>query len=1091
MKPDLTLLGTPAKRMLVWLGFCSVLKAIALITFAYHLSFAVVGIIDRKPYIDHIWWAVSAAMLRALMQWFITAISARTAFGIKAQLQTKLLRKAMRLPKNSQHTTAEINTMATTALNTLDNYFTQFFPAMVATSTLPWILIGWIAFFDWISALIIFLTIGLIPAFMVLIGLHTQDSTTQARKQLVNMSHQLVELAQGLPVIIGLGKVKQQAKSFTAILKRYREKTMEVLRVSFMSSLALELIATISVALVAVVIGVRLVYDKMPLDIGLMVLILAPECYLPLREIGSGHHASEDGVDTLKAVKKILDEPEAGEIDLKPDREVLVFDDFQLAFKGSHALGKPLTVTVAENSIVALTGKSGTGKSTVLAVISGLLTAADVDIKGSISGVSRDEIAYVPQAPVFFGATVAKELELYAPNYHAKDLLALFNLENSENLHPIDLSPGEQRRLALARAVSPILLGDDKKKFVLLDEPTAHLDETNAKQVRSLIKDLKQQSTVLLVSHEGDTISLADEQIELAPFSAKQNTQVIETTEKSQLQPQAFSQELPTTKEKFSIRELIKDTGLNSKLYFSSILLGVFAAIASIGLTATSAWLIERASEHPPIMLLTVAIVGVRFFGISRAAARYFERLYMHDALFQAMEKLRTNMWENLAKLGLSQRNMLSSSRVVQIIVEQGDQLRDLVPRAINPVIVSWVAGVTTVLVMTLLQPSVFIWFFTLAILGLLLIPMLSAALETKTVEESIKIKSDRVYAVNSFLLAEDDLKANGKSDAVLAEVEKLNNAETLTLQKSSWREGFTTMLSISVAWATSALILLAANGWYQDGMSAGMVAVCALTPLAMTEIFVSANTAQVSLNNLKNLVSQIGYLLPTPKPETRTKPEGKISNIKIQDITGRWEGQVKPTFKGLGFELPKQDKNWLSVVGPSGSGKSTLLSILMGFLPYEKGSYQLIAAGEVYEAKDTDLTGKIAWCPQESHIFNSTLRGNLMLGVTDSTKPEDSRLEQVLQEVGFTRNLENGLETQLGASGSFLSGGERQKLAVARTLLSDANVVLLDEPTAHLDKEAAESLMADLRLALKDKLVVLITHHHEDILESDELLKL
>ncbi|MFT4245940.1 MAG: thiol reductant ABC exporter subunit CydC [Micrococcaceae bacterium] len=1090
MKPDLTLLGTPAKRMLVWLGFCSVFKAIALIAFAYNLSFAVVGIIDRKPYIDHIWWAVAAAILRALMQWFITVISARTAFGIKAELQTKLLRKAMRLPKNIQHTTAEINTMATTALNTLDNYFTQFFPAMVATSTLPWILIGWIAFFDWMSALIIFLTIGLIPAFMVLIGLHTQDSTTQARKQLVNMSHQLVELAQGLPVIIGLGKVQQQAKSFTAILKRYREKTMEVLRVSFMSSLALELIATISVALVAVVIGVRLVYDKMPLDIGLMVLILAPECYLPLREIGAGHHASEDGVDTLKAAKKILDEPEAKEIDLKYGKEVLAFDDFQLAFKGSNALGKPLTAIVKENSIAALTGKSGTGKSTVLAAISGLLTDADVYIKGSISGVGREEIAYVPQAPVFFGSTVAEELELYSPNYQAKDLLAPFNLDNAENLHPVDLSPGEQRRLALARAVGPILLGDNKK-LVLLDEPTAHLDETNAKQVRSLIKDLKRQSAVLLVSHEGDTLALANEQIELAPFSAKQNTKVIETSEKLQLQPQVLSQQLSITKEKFSIRQLIKDTGLNSKLYFSSILLGVFAAIASIGLTATSAWLIERASEHPPIMLLMVAIVGVRFFGISRAAARYFERLYMHDALFQAMEKLRTNMWKNLAKLGLSQRNMLSSSRVVQIIVEQGDQLRDIVPRAINPVIVSWVAGVTTVIVMTSLQPTVFIWFFTLAILGLLLIPMLSAALETKTAEESLMIKSDRVYAVNSFLLAEDDLKANGKSAAVLAEVEKLNNAETVTLQKSSWREGFTTMLSIAAAWATSALILLAANGWYEDGMSAGMVAVCALTPLAMTDIFVSANTAQVSLNNLKNLVSQIGYLLPTPKSETRTKLKGEISDIKMQDITGRWEGQTKPTFEGLGFELPNQDKNWLSVVGSSGSGKSTLLSILMGFLPYEKGDYQLIVAGKVFEAKDADLTGKIAWCPQESHIFNSTLRGNLMLGVTGNTKPEDAQLEQVLQEIGFTRNLENGLETQLGASGSFLSGGERQKLAVARTLLSDVNVVLLDEPTAHLDREAAESLMVDLRLALKDKLVVLITHNHEDILESDELLKL
>ncbi|MFT4148251.1 MAG: thiol reductant ABC exporter subunit CydC [Micrococcaceae bacterium] len=1087
MKPDFTLLGAPAKRMLAWLGFCSVLKAVSLIAFAYYLSWAIVDVIQKKPFEHQLWMAVGAALLRALCQWAITVASAYTASGIKAEIQSKLLRKALYLPKSSEHSVAEINTLATTGLSTLDNYFTQFFPALVATATIPWILMLWIGYWDWMSALIIFFTIGLVPFFMVLIGLHTEDATSQARKQLVTISHQLIELAQGLPVIIGLAKVQQQGRAFKKILEKYRTKTLEVLRISFMSSLALELIATISVALVAVVIGVRLVYGHMSLEVALMVLILAPECYLPLREIGAGHHASEDGVDTLKASRAILEEKDALEIPLKKSNDVLSFHDFQCGFPKQSWLGQALTATLPPHSISALTGASGTGKSTLLGLVAGLYSTDDIRTRGYFAGVPREDMVYVPQQPHFYAETVAEEILLYDSQADVEETLATVGLEHIENIHPSNLSPGEQRRIALARTIVPVLRGNNPAQLVMIDEPTAHLDYSHAQLIRQLISQLSNVTTVLLVSHEPETLALAQHHLKLASTGVVEQQYVSSDVE--DFAPRVKETQLDESSQEMSVPSLLKELGLNSRLYWFSILLGIFAAGAAIALSSVSAWLIVRASEHPPIMYLTVAIVGVRFFGIARAACRYFERLLMHDALFSSMEKLRSNMWQNLAQQGLSSRQALNSSHVVRIIIEQADQLRDIIPRAINPLIASWAAGVATVVVLTVIQPSSFVWFASLTIVGLLIIPRIASGLEQQNAKRTMDLKAQRVFETSSFLLAKDDLKANHRAENALKNVDSLNSEEATLNQKLSWKQGFSTMLSIALTWTVSALILLQANSWHLQGMSSGMVAVCALTPLAMTEIFLIVNSAQVNYGNLKKLLDSIGQYLKKPTARNKLSVPGSVQHILMSQLAAKWQGQQHYAIENINFSLPDQESSWLSVVGPSGSGKSTLLSVIMGFLPYEKGSYTIEIAGKSYEAQTVDLTGKIAWCPQESHIFNSTLRGNLMLGA-DSPR-SDAELEEVLHRVGFTRELTQGLDTQVGTGGAFLSGGERQRLAVARTLLSQAHVVLLDEPTAHLDQEAAQHLMHDLRQGLQDRIVVLITHHQQDITQTDAVLKL
>ncbi|EMY32463.1 transport ATP-binding protein, partial [Arthrobacter crystallopoietes BAB-32] len=207
---------------------------------------------------------------------------------------------------------------------------------------------------------------------------------------------------------------------------------------------------------------------------------------------------------------------------------------------------------------------------------------------------------------------------------------------------------------------------------------------------------------------------------------------------------------------------------------------------------------------------------------------------------------------------------------------------------------------------------------------------------------------------------------------------------------------------------------------------------------------------------------------IPDPAPEP-------VVSLQLRGAGYAYPGQRQPVFAGLDLDLAPGD--WLAVTGPSGSGKSTLLGVLLGFLAPQQGQY-LVNGSPV--GSGTRLAGRIAWTPQEAHLFNSSLRANLLLARGRENPPSDAELFRALSAVGlgsFAAALPQGLDTRLGPGGAFLSGGQRQRVAVARALLTEAEVVLLDEPTAHLDPEAAESLLADLRSALAGKAVVMVTH--------------
>ena len=535
MKPMLPV-GAAGKRALYLLGLAAAVKAAGLVLLASAVAAGVAGLAAGTFSWDGVLLpGVIGALLRSAAAWGQDVAAQRAAAGVKEDLRARLAARILDDGGASSYGASSagdgaLSVLATRGLDNLDDYYTKYLPALVTCAVVP-LLVGLrILTADWVSALIVVLTLPLVPVFMILIGKHTEDRTEQAAAALDRLSDHLLELARGLPVLVGLGRAAAQTRALRDVANAYRERTMATLRVAFLSSLALELIATISVAVVAVFVGIRLVYGGMELEAGLLALILAPDCFQPLRDLGSAHHASEDGMESLKRSKAVLDAPDgrplvpaagpvpsAGPVPAAGGGapEVRV-SGLAAGYPGRGQALEGLDFTAPAGRITALSGPSGGGKSTVLEVLAGLRRdGAGIRLAGEVSGIHRGRIAWIPQHPVPSEATAAEEVALYAGltgpagRAAAMEALSRVNAAGLADADTGDLSPGELRRVAVARALARIehVPGVD---VLLADEPTAHVDERSARAIEAALAGLRGRVTTVLVAHDPDTAALAD-----------------------------------------------------------------------------------------------------------------------------------------------------------------------------------------------------------------------------------------------------------------------------------------------------------------------------------------------------------------------------------------------------------------------------------------------------------------------------------------------------------------------------------------------------------------------------------------------------
>jgi ATP-binding cassette, subfamily C, bacterial CydD len=477
------------------------------------------GLHDLTPTLA--WLAVVVAG-RSGVVWAQEVASARSAAAVKSELRRRLLAHAGAL--GSHGDTGAFATLVTRGLDALDAYFARYLPQLVLAALVPAIVLARLLPADLVATATIAVTLPLIPVFMALVGMHTEAANRRQFRLLQRLSHHFLDVIAGLSTLKLFGRAGAQAGTIRRISGEQRRITMRTLRSAFLSSLVLELLATLSVALVAVGIGLRLVSGHLDLSTALLVLILAPEAYLPLRQVGANYHASAEGLAAAEAVFAVLDTPlpQAGH---QPARTgTIVFNDVVVTYPSRAEPALRLSMTIEPGEVVALTGPSGCGKSTALGVLLGLATpsAGGVTVAGQpLSTLDqtawRRRIAWVPQRPRLFADTVRANVTLGADTTDASVRAALGQAGAEEFVDGLrngldtvlsddgaGLSAGQRQRVALARA----FLRD--APIVLLDEPTANLDAGTAADVMTAIRRLAAGRTVVIAAHRPELIALAD-----------------------------------------------------------------------------------------------------------------------------------------------------------------------------------------------------------------------------------------------------------------------------------------------------------------------------------------------------------------------------------------------------------------------------------------------------------------------------------------------------------------------------------------------------------------------------------------------------
>ena len=475
---------------------------------------------------------VVVAACRGAAAWGFEVAGRRAAASALSDLRLDVVERRLRdRPAALDGTeSAEVATLAVGGVDALETAFARYLPQLVLALVVPVAVLGLVASIDLLSAGIMLLTLPLVPVFMWLVGRYTERRTAQRREALRLLSTHFLDVVRGLPTLRAFNRGRAQAERIEQVSDEYRRATMGTLRVAFLSGTVLELAATLGIALVAVTVGVRLAEGGLGLEAGLTVLVLAPELYLPLRNLAAQYHASADG---LAVGERLLDlaeeagERSRGRATPPSPRDVPVrLEDVSFAYPARpDAVVAGLDLELEPGETVALTGPSGAGKSTIAALLlllaepsAGRVTVGGVDLAGCDPAAWREQVAWVPQQPTLFRGTVADNIRLGdpgAPQATVGEAAAQagadgFVRELPEGYETVvgdggrPLSAGQVRRIALARA----FLRD--APLVILDEPTADLDPASAEAVGEAVVRLLGGRTVLLVTHRPDLEARAD-----------------------------------------------------------------------------------------------------------------------------------------------------------------------------------------------------------------------------------------------------------------------------------------------------------------------------------------------------------------------------------------------------------------------------------------------------------------------------------------------------------------------------------------------------------------------------------------------------
>jgi thiol reductant ABC exporter CydC subunit len=520
-------------------------------------------------------------------------------------------------------------------------------------------------------------------------------------------------------------------------------------------------------------------------------------------------------------------------------------------------------------------------------------------------------------------------------------------------------------------------------------------------------------------------------------------------------------------------------------------LLAAGAVAADIALIGTAAWLISRAAQHPNEAALALAIVAVQLFGLSRGFFRYGERLVGHDAAFRLLADLRVQVYERLERLTPAGLPSFRRGDLLARIVRDVDAQQDLVIRVIPPFGASVVVGVVTVAVMWWMLPGAAVILAVAVVLAATVVPWLTGSLARRREARFAAARGDLGAALVDLTEGAAELVAFGAAGAQVATIRDRDAELTAIGAASAGTAGIgralTTLLAGLAGWGCLVVGIPAVLSGRMPGTE---LAVITLIPLAAFEMVVGLPVAAQALQRVRQAAFRLFEVTDAPVPVTEPESEAPLPGGPYRlEVTSVWAGYPGASDAALrGVDLSLAAGRRVAIVGPSGAGKSTLAAALVRFLACQAGSITLDGT-PIDRLTGADLRTVIGLVGQDAYLFDATIAENLAVGQRHAT---DHELRHVLERVGLAGwldGLPRGLDTQVGRHGTRLSGGQRQRIAVARALLADFPVLILDEPAEHLDPPAADALTADVLNVTDGRSLVLITHRLAGLEAVDEIL--
>ena len=1096
-----------------------------------------------------------AIIVRLLAHYIQESVANRLGSAVKATFRERALEHMFKLGVQHKERHGDVIHMLTDGLEQVDAYVARYIPQILYAIMIP--LIMGIAIVDTlpIIGIILIITVPLIPFFMILIGKQADRLNKEQWERMSFLSGHFLDVLQGITTLKLFGRAKDQIKVIGRLSEEFKDSTLRVLRVAFLSALVLELVSTISTALIAVYLGLTLLDGEISFFSAFFILLLAPEFYTPFRQLGAAFHTGMAGKTSILKYEEFMNRqpslPIGGQSQLKGKVQAIEIKDLTFTYEDSENGVQHISLEAKRNFPIMLVGESGAGKSTIAHIIGGFLTAP----KGSVTidGLDlcdidiewwRQQITYVSQHPHIMKGTL-REVLSFGMDVSDKEILdackevQLLDVisRHADGLDAVigegglGLSGGERQRVALARAFLR------KGQVLILDEVTAHLDVKTEAIISSAIKRLMDNKIVIIIGHRLQTMHWAS-----TLYVLKHGHIIQQGSYAKLLAVDGYFKDLVTsglgefsstieeqlkTEKSFSLehREEIdnsicvdnqdayvlgKDTiqtpevstsktGIQGwKLLFtvlspakwSLVLALIFTFLTvfmNVGLLTVSAWLLASAALQPGLTYLSLAIVGVRFFGVSRAVCRYFERYTSHRMAFQGLYGLRVWFYAHLEPLAPAILKRFGAGDMLgrimgDIEVLQFFYLRTLIPPAAAIALTILVAYGVSTIDNSLVAPIVLAAF----ILGLVL-PLVVYAHNKQSLTAIGPQQGEYKSLLSDTMDSLEDVISYGNEQLVYDRIQHMMS--TVDANKGIIERGMNlgnTLFLGGVQITVVIVAILAANA-LTGAWASVMVAVAAIGTQAWFEALQPMIAAVHHGAESKVAMSRLTALAHEPIPVVEPnapKPFNANREITFTDVSFGYDAHRR-IYEHLRLDI-KQGQS-IAIVGASGSGKTTLFNMLERLYDYS-GS---IHVGDV-ELKDISIDtwrNALGTITQDTYIFHASFEDNIRLARPDASEADLEYATDRASLRSVVERLPDGIHTIVGSGGHGLSGGERQRVALARLFLRKPQVVLLDEPLEGLDQVTRKALHRDLMEYVQDKTCLYITHQLEGLEHMDRIL--